>query len=360
MPTAAPRDAAPRVHYILWWKTGGTMRAFRMAVAGALFAGCIVFAVSSAPAGAASASDPSLKIVAAHIGDRSLTGSTRDHPVRIDPRVRATLSATVLNNGPDTVHVRYLRLSGALLGIHFVNLQASTNVDVAPGQTATISAPGDFFDIDSAATGYTNAKMQVVDDQRVTVASQSFVADIRGKLTSSLGLFFFQVLAFALISLVDIGIGVARRRLPRNRFVAGLLFAFAAASAVMTIVVGAAMLRVALFEAAAWIPALFLATAGAFFLGYVSPGRLARTAPEVADDRVIDLVAADAVARATGEQERRTTGEVASHSSGDHTGVAADVNVAATQHDSGGFTPHHDSGGFTPADHESGSHEPLA
>ncbi len=327
------------------------MPTFRVKVA-ALLACCAGIAVAStASAGAATASAPTLTVIAAKIGDRSITGSTRDNPVHIDPRQRATLSMTVRNNGPETVHVRYLRLSGAVVGIHFVDYQASANVDIAPGETAGVSAPGDFFDVDGVATGYVNAKMQLVDDQRVTVGAQPFVADVRGKLASSEGFFFFEVLAFAVISLLDIGIGVARRRLPRNRFVSAILFAFAAAGAVVAVVVGAAMVRVALFETTAWVPALFVATAGAFFLGYVSPGRLARTAPESAEDRVLDIVAADAVARATGEHERRTTGEVAAHASGDHTGVATAIDLAAPTH--------HESGEFSPVEHESGSHEPL-
>jgi hypothetical protein len=319
--------------------------------------------IAGAAAAGAASDNASVRLVDAHVGDRSIMASTRDHPIVLDPKVPTTLSMTLANDGPTLVHVRYLRLAGSILGIDFVQFQASTKTDIPPGTTKTVTAPSDFFDVDGVATGYVNARLEAVDEQRSTIASQSFVADVKGKFLSSEGLFFLQVLAFALISLIDVAYGIARRRLPRNRFIAAILFAFAAASTVITIVVGAAMARIALFETQAWVPALFVATAGAFILGYLSPSRLARTATEDADDKVIDLVAAGAVARATGEQAARTTGGTPSHESGDHTldiGSHQSGEFSVRQHQSGEYNvEQHDSGEFTAAQrHESGSHEP--
>jgi hypothetical protein len=304
-----------------------------------------------------------VKLVDAHIGDRSIMTGTSDHPVVINPKVPTTLSMTIANQGTSPLHVRYLRLSGAVLGIDFVNFQASTQADIEPGATETVTGPSDFFDLDGVATGYVKARMEAVDEQRSTIVSQSFVADVHGKFFSSEGLFFLQVLAFALISLVDVAYGVSRRRLPRNRFIAAVLFAFAAASTVITIVIGAAMARIVLFEPQAWVPALFVATAAAFVLGYLSPSRLSRTAPEEAEDKVIDLVAAGAVARATGENPARTTGGTPSHDSGDHTDaldVAHDSGeFGVSRHESGEYNvQQHDSGDYTGVQrHDSGSHE---
>ena len=337
-----------------------------MRVTRAFLVAVLLFAFSAVVAGAAAAgaaSDgPSVKLVDAHIGDRSIMSGTTDHPIVIDPKVPTTLSMTIANQGDTPLHVRYLRLSGAILGINFVQYQASTKVDIAPGATKTVTAPSDFFDVDGVATGLVNARMEAVDELRSTVATQSFVADVKGKFWSSEGLFFLQVLAFALISLVDVAYGITRRRLPRNRFIAALLFAFAAASTVITIVVGAAMARIALFEPEAWVPALFVATAGAFILGYLSPSRLSRTATEEADDKVIDLVAAGAVARATGDQAR-TTGGTPSHESGEHTvdiGSHESGEFSVREHQSGEYSiQQHDSGEYSAVQrHESGSHEP--
>jgi hypothetical protein len=262
------------------------------------------------------------------------------------------------------VYVRYLRVTGAVIGVHFVNYQASVNTDITPGATETVVTPADFFDVDGVASGYVNAKMEAVDQQRATIATQSFVADVTGKLASSEGLLLIELIAFAVISLVDIGFSVSRRKLPRNRFVTGILFAAAAATTVLALVIGAAMARVALFEATAWLPALFLATAGAFFLGYISPGRLTRTATEEADDKVIDLVAAGAVARATGEQQRRTTGGSVPHSSGDFSHASGDFSHASgefSSHDSGQFSStQQQSGEFSITPQDSGAQDPVA
>jgi len=330
------------------------MRVHRTVVAAVLLAACGAGVAGAVAAGAAS-DNPSVKLVDAHIGDRSITSGTTDHPVVINPKVPTTLSMTLANQGTTPLHVRYLRLSGSILGIDFVQYQASTKADIAPGTTKTVSAPTDFFDVDGVATGYVNARMEAVDDQRSTIVTQSFTADVKGKFLSSEGLFFLQVLAFALISLVDVAYGITRRRLPRNRFIAALLFAFAAASTVITIVVGAAMARIALFDAEAWVPALFVATAGAFILGYLSPSRLSRTATEEADDKVIDLVAASAVARATGEQTARTTGgTTAAHESGEHT-----VDLESGSHQSGEFTVRHESGEYNVEQHDSGDYSAV-
>jgi hypothetical protein len=114
--------------------------------------------------------------------------------------------------------------------------------------------------------------------------------------------------------------------------------------------------------AAAYVPAIFLATAIGFGLGFVSPGPLERRARDVSEDRVVDIVAAEAVARASGEYARRTTGGTAlPHESGDYT-----QEVAESGHDSGRFTPQ-DSGSFTKQDsgsfapqHESGEFAPQS
>ncbi len=311
---------------------------------------------------AGSAAGPAaLVITDARIGTRPLSSGTRANPIPIDPHVRETLAMTVKNIGASTGQVRYLRLTGALMGINFVHYEASVNTDVAPGETSTISVPGDFFDIDGVARGYVNAQMQLVDQQRSPLATQHFVADVRGKVVSSVGFMFLSALAFAVISIVDIIIGLSRRRLPRNRFVRGILFALATASTVVTIVIGAAMFRVALFDANTWVPAVLIAAAIGFVLGYLSPGRAVRTSRDIADDKVIDLVAADAVARASGQFDANaTTGTVpATHESG---------SMPAT-HESGSMPATHESGDYSevaanlkensPPQHHSGSHEPL-
>jgi hypothetical protein len=324
-------------------------------------------------AAADSSSPPTrLKVTAASIGDRSLMLPTRDNPIVMNPKVKQQLSITLENDGTDAVAVRYLRLTGRIMGVQFVRYQAEANVVVDPGKSHTISVLGDFFDVDGRSTGYMSATMQVVDEQRALLASQPFVADVRGKVVSSEGWLLLEVGVFGLVSVFEIVLGLARRRLPRNRFVRAIMFTLGAASVVIALTVAAAMARVALFGASSWVPALLIASGIGFVLGYLSPGRVERGARDSTDESVIDLVAAEAVARASGGVTRIQTGELESHKSGDHTtGIAAALrrrtgrthdsgSHSPAQHDSGGHTPaQHDSGGHTPAQHDSGGHAPA-
>jgi hypothetical protein len=121
-------------------------------------------------------------------------------------------------------------------------------------------------------------------------------------------------------------------------------------------VIGIAMLRIALPGPTTWVPAVVLSTVVGFVLGYLSPGPLDQHAKDSADEEVIDLVAAEAVARASGAHERRTTGgSVAPNESGAHD-PAHESGSHAPAHESGEFKAHQ-SGQFTP--HESGPIDPL-
>jgi hypothetical protein len=344
-------SATARLHSVAdsgKWKRGSSVRARRLlavavlGVAGAAFGGLLT-------GSAASAADPTpnaqIKIVAASIGGHSLFGTSTNRPVPMEARGDIPLSITVRNTGVTPVAVRYFRITGAMLGIRFVRFEASTRLVVPAGETRTITQPADFFDLDQSATGYINTAIQVVDPQRVTLASHSFVASVKGKFLSSEGILLLELIAFSLIGLVRILFGVTRRSLPTNRFMRGVLFGLTTGSAALAIVVGIAMLKIGLVAPTTWIPAALLATAGGFALGYISPGPLDRRAHEAAEETVIDLVAAEAVARASGQHERRTTGEVVSHSSGEH---APGTETDTPQHDSGEFAPQHDSAPIDP------------
>src|SRR4051794_30048013 len=104
-------------------------------IVAALTSAFAIFALSgigwSGAAGAADSPPPTqLKMTAATLGERSLMTGTRAVPVVINPQERQKLSVTVRNDGNTPVAVRYLRLTGSVLGVHFVHYQGSANVDV--------------------------------------------------------------------------------------------------------------------------------------------------------------------------------------------------------------------------------------
>jgi hypothetical protein len=312
----------------------------------------------AARADAAPATNTDVKIIAAHIDGKSLFDDTRENPVPISPLPEVPFSLTVENTGDVPVEIRYVRITGAMLGIRFVRFQATTKETVPAHSVRTFGQPADFFDVDRAASGYINSSMQVVDADRNTLASKGFVADVEGKFLSSEGVLLIEVIVFALIGIVQIMLGLYRRGLSPNRFYRAMLFAITFGSAAVAIVIGIAMLRIGLLRPTTWVPAVLLTTAAGFVLGYLSPGRLERRADDESEEKVLDLVAAEAVARASGQHERRTTGGSVPHTSGDHTGVTTGHPSGEHEaHESGKFAPH-TSGGYTPQ-HESGPQEPL-
>ncbi len=335
------------------------MRARQVLAAAVLGGVMAVFGVSSAHA-ADTTSNTQVRITGASIGGHSLFGTSTDRPVPMEPRGDIPITVTIENTGATPIAIRYVRITGAMLGIRFVRFEATSRLVVPAHETRTIRQPGDFFDIDQSSTGYINSAIQVVNEQRATLASHAFVADVQGKFWSSEGIFLLEVIVFSLIGLARILFGVMRRSLPLNRFVRGLLFGLTTVTAALAIVVGMAMLRIALVAPTTWIPAALLALAGGFALGYISPGPLDRRAHEDAEAKVVDLVAAEAVARASGEYQRRTTGQTVSHSSGEHSATDQQSGGFAPAHESGEFVPQHESGGFDPQKHDSAPIDPVS
>jgi hypothetical protein len=299
-------------------------------------------------------------ITSASISGRSLFGDTRGSPVPIKTKHAVPFSVTVRNRSAVPVVIRFVSITGSIISVRLVRFSATVGSTVPPFSSITINQLGDFASLDGAATGYFDGSIAVADLQGNTVASHGFGADSQGGFWSTEGIALLLVIAFALVGIVRIVMGVSRRSLSRNRFVRGLTFAITAAAGAIAIILALAMFRVDLLPAAAYVPAIFLSTAIGFGLGFVSPGPLERRARDVSEDRVVDIVAAEAVARASGNYARRTTGgTVLPHESGDYT-----QEVATAAHDSGRFTPQgsgsfttQDSGRFAPQ-HESGEFAP--
>ena len=304
------------------------------------------------PAGAVEATQ--VHIDDATIGGRSLMQATSSNPVRLPTTRGVPLGITLTNTTDAPINVRAVQMVLSMLGVRLASYQASVEEIVPPHGTVTIYQAADFFTLDKAATGYVNAKVQVVDEARTTVASQPFSASVNGKINSDEGVFFLALVALTLIGVIEILLRMARGQLSRNRFLRGLGFGFTALCGAGSVVVGVAIVEVALLEPKVWIPTLLVATAAGFVVGYISPSY---TEPDIGartETRVIDIVATEAVARASGNYARRTTGgttaphvdirESNPHNSGGY----------AAPHDSGGYAPQHDSEPFTPADPSAG------
>lgn len=256
----------------------------------------------------ASAQSSSIIEVKASIGGRDVVSADSTDPIRIEPKEQIPLEVTIRNLGDQTEEIRYVRLEGKALGLTFLTYDLGVRATLRPGEQTSVATELDFFDLDSQATGYLGTSLRVYDTERRLLGEQAFVIDVRGKATSTLGLFAFVVIGIAAFSIVVLVMNTLRRRLPANRFVRGLQFAIAGSAVGVTLSLGVSILRLAFAEVEAWVPLVMVPTMIAFAVGYLAPGPLSRSIRDVREEEVLQQVAEKAVARASGMHEPATSG----------------------------------------------------
>jgi hypothetical protein len=246
--------------------------------------------------------------IEASIGGRDVTTADSTDPIRVEPTEPVPLLLTLRNNGDRTEEVRYVRLEGTALGLTFLTYDLGVRATIPPGGRTTVDTDLDFFDLEKQATGYLGTSLRVYDPERRLLATTTFVVDVRGNATSTLGLFALAVLAVAAFSCTVLVLNTLRRRLPPNRFVRGLQFAVAGAAIGVTLAMGVSVLRIAFADVDAWVPLVSFPTLIAFALGYLAPGPLSRSIRDVKAEEALQAAAEQAVARATGAHEPATSG----------------------------------------------------
>jgi hypothetical protein len=284
----------------------------------------VLVVLAPVPVGAAESLD-----VEGEINGRALKDADSANPVALDPRSEIPLKLTIRNAGTQIEDIRYVRLEGRALGVTFLTYDLGIRGSLAPGEETTIESSLDFFDLENQATGYLGTSLRVYDADRRLLGEQVFVVDVRGKATSTMGLFAFVVLGIAVFSSFVLITNTLRRRLPANRFVRGVQFAIAGAAAGVTLSLGVSILRIGFADVEAWVPLVFLPTLIAFAIGYLAPGPLQQSIREVQEAEALELIAESAVARATGAHAparpssfsasvARLSGEIIPRRSGEH------------------------------------------
>ena len=290
--------------------------------------GAVTLALASTPAMAA----PPLEIDA-EIGGRDIQTADSSRPIRIDPEEQIPLRLTIRNTTDHTEEIRYVRLEGKALGLTFLTYDLGVRATLPPGEATTIETDLDFFDLDKQATGYLGTSLRVYDAERNLLAEEAFVVDVRGNVTSTLGLFAILVVGVAVFSVTVLVANTIRRRLPLNRFVRGLQFAVGGAAVGITLALGFSILRVAFAEVEAWAPLVFLPTVIAFGLGYLAPGPLSQSIRAVREEEALQAAAEEAVVRASGGRapfasDLPTRGQRSGeHAAVSHSSVRQDVAV---------------------------------
>jgi hypothetical protein len=283
-----------------------------------------VLLLSVPPVGAAQSLD-----VEGTIDGRDLSGADSANPVAIDPAQETPIAITIRNAGDLTENIRYVRLEGRALGVTFLTYDLGIRASLRPGEETTIESTLDFFDLEDQATGYLGTSLRVYDDERRLLGEQVFVVDVRGKATSTMGLFALVVMAIAGFSCFVLLANTVRRRLPANRFVRGVQFAIAGGAIGVTLALGVSILRIGFADVEAWVPLVFMPTLIAFAVGYLAPGPLQQSIRDVQEEEALEVIAESAVARATGAHAparsgsfsasvARLSGEILPHRSGEH------------------------------------------
>lgn len=218
----------------------------------------------------ASAASPPVGIDA-QVNGHSVSSSSGDHPIRLDPHQPATVALTVHDTGSAPVTVHRVQLSGRVVGLTFYSFDTSVDLTVQPGATATLRYSLDLTGLAGQATGLIGGTITVFDGHGHQLAQQQTVTDVRGSLWSVYGLFGFALLLLTILAIVDTSIALARHRLPPNRWRRGLRFLTPGIGLGLVLAFTLSAVRVWVPNTSRWLLLAACFAVGFFILGYLTP-----------------------------------------------------------------------------------------
>ena len=219
--------------------------------------------------------------VEATVNGQPVAGATSNAPVRLEPDEPAVLGLTIANDTEADIEIQRVRFAGSALGLTLIAYDVPVSIPVPAGDTSEAEVPLLLFDLERQATGLVPGSIALYDDDGTVVASQDFTLDVRGSVTSVVGLFGIFILVATILSVAAIAQRVATRRLPPNRFRRGLRFATAGVGLGLTFTIALAAFRVLSAEGSIWIPLVVIPTIAGFALGLASPGVLSAEPDEI-------------------------------------------------------------------------------
>jgi hypothetical protein len=232
---------------------------------GCLVAGLVL--VGAAPASAAE-EDVSFQVA---VDDTSLSRSSANHPIVLDPEGQASLTVSITNNGDSELQVRAVRLTGQVVGATFYTYDTTVAMQLEAGETQERTFDIDLFSLGGQATGLIPSTVEIVNQDRETIASDGFVADVRGSIRSTYGYFGLGVALLTAIGLVHNFVKLVKDDLPESRWGRAAAFGLPGSGLGLTIVFTLSALRIFVptNDRAGVITAVLFA---AFFgFGYLTP-----------------------------------------------------------------------------------------
>jgi hypothetical protein len=192
-------------------------------------------------------------------------------PVTLTPAEPLLLIVTVRNNSQRPAEVHSVRMSGAVLGLPFFVYDTSVGWMVPAGNEGSWTLEVPLDDLAGQATGLLPIEIELRGADRDTVAAADGTADVRGSIVSTYGLFGLGLVLATTILWIAVLLGLARHRLPVNRWRRALRFVPAGAGLGLVVVVGLSALRVTAPSGSSELGFLIGATSVAFVLGYLTP-----------------------------------------------------------------------------------------
>ncbi len=162
-------------------------------------------------------------------------------------------------------------MSGAVLGLPFFVYDTSVGWTVPAGGEGTWTLDVPMDDLAGQATGLLPVEVALRGEDRETVVSVSGVADVRGSIVSTYGLFGSGVAVVTAILWAAVLLALARHRLPVNRWRRALRFVPAGAGFGLVVIVSLSALRLTAPTGSSELGFLLGTTAVAFLLGYLTP-----------------------------------------------------------------------------------------
>jgi hypothetical protein len=226
--------------------------------------------------------------VDAQVNGQSVSSSSADHPIRLDPHHPAAVTLTVDNTGSAPVTVHRVQLSGRVVGLTFYSYDTSVGLTVKPATTATLRYSLDLTGLAGQATGLIGGTITVFDLHGHQIAQQDAVTDVRGSLWSVYGLFGFALLLLTILAIFDTSIALARHRMPRNRWRRALRFLTPGIGLGLVLAFTLSAVRVWVPSTERWLLVAACFAVGFFVLGYLTPTPVDERDVEEDDDEYED------------------------------------------------------------------------
>ena len=244
------------------------------ALLGVTLAVLLVPAAATTPAFAA----PGGARLTATVDGVPVGASTESRPIRLSPRQEATLSVEVTNDGTEPLDVRIVRLEGKVVGLSFFAYDTAVGLRVAPGQSGSRRFLLDLGGLDGQATGLIPGAVKLLDADRKVLAEEGGVVDVRGSLRSVYGIFGLGVAFLTALSFLGALVGLARHRLPPNRWRRALRFLTPGLGLGLLLNFTLSATRVFVPTPGRWLTIVVVSAAVLFGLVYLTP------APDTGED----------------------------------------------------------------------------